>query len=66
MSTPEVEPEADADSSAEDWRFDQLTRAGYPDGIALLLSGARYIDLHVACDLLARGCDPLTAWRILT
>jgi hypothetical protein len=46
------------------WRLDELVRAGYvrSDALALSRSG---IDLHLAIDLVKRGCPPRTAARIL-
>ena len=49
----------------EDWRFDQLVGAGWPEQLALVLAANHDIDLHVACDLLAKGCDVALAWEIL-
>jgi hypothetical protein len=49
----------------EDWRFDQLVGAGWPEQQALILAANHYIDLHLACDLLAKGCDLALAWEIL-
>lgn len=48
----------------EGWRFDVLIRAGYPPRLAhaLARSGA---DLHLAAELVARGCEPQLAARIL-
>lgn len=48
-----------------DWRFQQLRQAGWPETDALLLAERPEIDLHLACELLQRGCDPATAWQIL-
>jgi hypothetical protein len=47
------------------WRVEQLQRAGYSDELAFLMADDRSIDLHAACDLLARGCPEHTAYRIL-
>jgi hypothetical protein len=47
------------------WRLQRLVRAGYDPGDALVLSGQPEIDLHVAIDLVKRGCSPRTAVRIL-
>jgi hypothetical protein len=47
------------------WRLRELIRAGYDPCDALVLSGQSEIDLHVAIDLVRRGCLPRTAVRIL-
>ncbi len=49
----------------EDWRFQQLVNAGWREQQALVLAANHDVDLHLACDLLARGCDPTVAWEIL-
>lgn len=50
----------------EDWREQELLRAGYPPDDAIDLSRMQHVDLHQACLLLANGCDVLTAVKILT
>jgi hypothetical protein len=47
------------------WRFHELGVAGYDLDAALLLATRAYVDLHVAVDLVRRGCPPETALRIL-
>ena len=47
------------------WRIAVLDRAGYDEGDAVLLAAVREVDLHLAADLLQRGCPPETALRIL-
>ena len=49
----------------EDWRFDQLAGAGWPEQQALVLAANHDVDLHIACDLLPKGCNPAVAWEIL-
>ena len=49
----------------EDWRFDQLVGAGWPEQQALVLAANHDVDLHLACDLLAHGCDLALAWKIV-
>jgi hypothetical protein len=56
---------ASEDETVRGWRFEQLRAAGYPQSAARALADRRDIDLHVALGLLARGCDPETALRIL-
>lgn len=47
------------------WRMEEFLRAGYSDVLADALASNPRVDLHHACDLLARGCDEQTAFRIL-
>ena len=47
------------------WRLDELVRAGYDIGSALLLASHVEIDLHDATELLRQGCPSETALRIL-
>jgi len=57
-----VPPEA---SRILDWRFGELVRAGYSEGQALALAAAPDVDIRAAERLLAAGCPPATAERIL-
>lgn len=55
-------------TAAEDvlrWRFDELSRAGYAPDRALIVASHVEVDLHIATDLLRRGCPEDTALRIL-
>ena len=47
------------------WRFEELVRAGYDVGTALMLASHVEIDLHGATELVRRGCPADTAVRIL-
>lgn len=47
------------------WRFDELVRAGYSPEQALIVASHVGVDLHVATDLIRRGCPEATALRIL-
>jgi hypothetical protein len=47
------------------WRLEELVRAGYSRHDALVLSGEPEVDLHLAAQLLAKGCSTETALRIL-
>ena len=58
MESPEVE-------EVFRWRFEELLRAGYDAGSALILAGHAEVDLHAARRLLERGCPPETATRII-
>jgi len=44
---------------------EELVRAGYDAGNALILAGHAEVDLHAARRLLERGCPPETALRII-
>ena len=46
------------------WRYRVLREAGYGKDDAFILARAP-VDVHVAADLLARGCPPRTALEIL-
>ena len=63
----ELETNADAAPRATEyeWRLEQLCRAGYAEIRARELAVRPDVDLHVACDLLARGCPERTAFAIL-
>jgi hypothetical protein len=47
------------------WRREELERAGYPKTYAALLGNLEGIDLHVAVELVRKGCPLETALRIL-
>lgn len=49
----------------ERWRVEELERAGYSRGQALELGGRHDVDLHLAADLLRKGCQPELAVQIL-
>jgi hypothetical protein len=48
-----------------EWRLEQLVRAGYRSLHAHELASRADVDLHLACDLLERGCPEETAFAIL-
>ena len=57
-----------ADAEADEvlrWRFSLLLRAGYEDCEAIVIASNTAIDVHVAEDLVRRGCPSGTALRIL-
>jgi hypothetical protein len=65
---PAVELELDYDAEAElvrSWRLRELERAGYSRAAASELAELTYVDLHLATDLMRRGCPVETALRIL-
>ena len=47
------------------WRFRELVRVGFDPCDAMILASHVEIDIHAAADLVARGCSPETAARIL-
>ena len=47
------------------WRFDSLQKAGFGEREALELAIRPDVDLHLALQLIDRGCDHETALRIL-
>ena len=66
MSTAELELEIDAEAERVLlWREEELERVGYEREAARDLAERAYIDLHLAMDLLRRGCPVDTALRIL-
>ena len=66
MSTAETENlEPTEQEIVEAWRAEELERAGYPAGLAAELAICSHVDLHRAASLLARGCSPDLAARIL-
>ena len=48
-----------------EWRFSQLTKSGYGAEDAIVLATHTDVDLHQASNLVARGCPPALALRIL-
>ena len=49
----------------EDWRTEELERAGYGRRAAARLASRHDVDLHRAVELLRRGCAPELATKIL-
>ncbi len=49
----------------EQWRHEELERAGYDPESALVLAASHDIDLHDAVGLLKRGCSVDLALQIL-
>jgi hypothetical protein len=49
----------------ERWRAEELLRAGYAPGAAQDLAARADVDLHLAIELLERGCPANVAVRIL-
>ena len=65
MASIEFDTRLDEAAEILAWRYETLLQAGYPDREALLLATTDDVDLHLACDLVARGCPARTAVRIL-
>jgi hypothetical protein len=49
----------------EQWRAEELERAGYPVRAAAELAARHDVDLHLAIDLLNQGCPVQVALQIL-
>jgi hypothetical protein len=49
----------------EQWRAEELERAGYPVRDAATLAGRHDVDLHLAIDLVSQGCPVPVAMQIL-
>ncbi|HSC73582.1 MAG TPA: hypothetical protein VLB89_05400 [Gaiellaceae bacterium] len=49
----------------EAWRAEQLELVGYGAAAAAELAARHDVDLHVAMELLAHGCSPELALKIL-
>ena len=47
------------------WRAEELERAGYEVSAVAVLAAASDVDLHLAIDLLRRGCSEDLALQIL-
>jgi hypothetical protein len=65
---PAAELDIEFDAEAERvllWREEELERVGYERAAARELAERTYVDLHLARDLLRRGCPVDTALRIL-
>jgi hypothetical protein len=66
MTIAELTTPAEEEATAVlEWRFSQLTRSGFAAADALVLAARADVDLHSAADLVARGCPPSLALRIL-
>ncbi len=65
LETDETALEPAADERLLKWRYDELRRAGFDNDLAFTVAVRRDVDLHDALGLVARGCPPGTAARIL-
>jgi hypothetical protein len=60
LTHPDVEIEV-----VERWRLESLARAGYDPESAAVIAASHDVDLHLAVDLLRRGCPLDVALQIL-
>jgi hypothetical protein len=66
MSAAELDVHVESETERiERWRAEALERGGYTPSEAAELAGRIDVDLHLAVELLERGCPPETALRIL-
>lgn len=66
MSAAELDLHVETESERiARWRSEELERAGYDENDAAELAGRADVDLHLAVELLERGCSRATALRIL-
>ena len=66
MSAAELDIQVETEAERiERWRADELERAGYDSNAAGELAARPDVDLHLAVELLERGCPAETALRIL-
>ena len=65
MTVIETDIPESEDERVARWRLEQLLRAGYDETAALILADLVDVDLHLAVDLVSRGCAFDTALRIL-
>ncbi len=66
MSAANVETRVDTEIDlVEQWRHEALWRAGYNAEAAVVLAASHDVDLHLAVDLLERGCSQELALQIL-
>lgn len=55
----------DGTELVEAWRAEQLELAGYGAAAAAELAARHEVDLHLAVEMLAQGCPPELALKIL-
>jgi hypothetical protein len=66
MSAAELDLQVETETERiERWRAEELERAGYDSVDAADLASRPYVDLHLAVELLERGCPVETALKIL-
>lgn len=65
MPTAETQVRQTEQELVESWRAGELERAGYPPHAAVELAARTDVDLHLAVDLLQKGCTADLALSIL-
>jgi hypothetical protein len=66
MSPAEVEVQVETEHERiERWRAEELEKAGYDVWAAAQLAASPEVDLHLAVELVERGCAPDLALKIL-
>jgi hypothetical protein len=65
MPTTEIPVRLTEQELVEQWRAEELERAGYPPSAAVELAARADVDLHRAAELLENGCSPELALQIL-
>jgi hypothetical protein len=65
MPTTETPDRLTEQELVERWRAEELERAGYPPHAAKELAARTDVDLHLAAELLAKGCSKELALQIL-
>ena len=66
MSTADLKTRTESELElVEQWRLEELRRAGYDAEAATILAASHDVDLHDAVELLERGCSADLALQIL-
>jgi hypothetical protein len=66
MATADLHVLVDSEQErVENWRAEELIRAGYAPSDAVALAARHDIDLHLAVELIERGCPDELAIEIL-
>jgi hypothetical protein len=65
MPTAEINVRPTEQELVEQWRAEELERAGYPAQAAAELAMRTDVDLHRAAELIQQGCSPELALQIL-
>jgi hypothetical protein len=65
MPTTETDARQTEQQLVESWRAAELERAGYPPEAAAELAARSDVDLHLAVEILSKGCSAELALSIL-